>query len=292
MDVVITYVNGLDPLWKEDYARTVGGSVNVKRFRDWGTLRYLLRGIETHMPFVRNVYLVVSRESQVPEWADRSNLKIVLHRDIIPSEHLPVFNGASIEMFLHRIPGLDEEFVYFNDDVFPVRDCSPEHFFKDGRSAASFHRCLFSTNVYKEHCLLSDRLARKVAGLPARLTFIRPQHTVMGMFRSLSAELFARAGHEILPKVTHLRVKDNFSFYLFVDYAHYCGKTFRRKISNRHFSTAVAPVEKVCGFLERPDADFVCINDVNMSEERYGRYHDLLLETFEKVLPSKSRFEI
>lgn len=292
MDVVITYVNGQDPLWQEDYSSAVGGSVNVKRFRDWGTLRYLLRGIEAHMPFVGNVYLVVSRESQIPEWADKSRLKIVLHRDIIPAECLPVFNGASIEMFLHRIPGLDEEFVYFNDDVFPVRDCKPEYFFRDGKSAAYFHRCLFATNIFKVHCRLSDGLARKVAGRPRRLTFIRPQHTGQGMFRSLSGELFTLEEQEILSKVTRLRVKDNYSFYLFVDYARYRGKTFRRKISNRHFSTAVAPVEKVCEFLERPDTDFVCINDVNMSREKYIRYRDMLLETFGKILPDKSRFEL
>ena len=292
MDIVITYVNGQDPLWREDYAGAVGGDLNVKRFRDWGTLKYLLRGIDTHMPFVRNVYLVVSRESQVPEWADVSRLKVVLHRDIIPQEFLPVFNGASIEMFLHRIPGLDEEFIYFNDDMFPVRDCSPESFFRDGRSAVSFHRCLFSRNLYKAHCRLSDGLARKVAGRPRRLTFIRPQHTCLGMFRSLSEELFALEEQEILSKISRLRVKDNYSHYLFVDYAHYCGRTFRRKISNRHFSTAVAPVEKVCAFLEHPDADFACINDVNMSADKYDRYHDLLLAAFERVLPAKSGFEL
>ena len=80
MDIVITYVDGNDPIWKADYEKYTNVPVMQKRFRDWGTLKYLLRGIEVYMPFIRNVYLVVSHQSQVPSWADRDNLKIVLHK--------------------------------------------------------------------------------------------------------------------------------------------------------------------------------------------------------------------
>ena len=55
MDAVITYVNGLDPVWRSDYERYTKVPVLEKRFRDWGTLRYLLRGIQKHMPFIRKV---------------------------------------------------------------------------------------------------------------------------------------------------------------------------------------------------------------------------------------------
>ena len=119
MDIVITYVDGNDPVWKQDYEKYTNVPVMQKRFRDWGTLKYLLRGIEVNMPFIRNVYLVVSHPSQVPQWADTQNLKIVLHKDIIPEEYLPTFNCNPIEMHLHRIDGLDEEYLYFNDDMFP-----------------------------------------------------------------------------------------------------------------------------------------------------------------------------
>ena len=84
------------------------------------------------MPFVRNVHLVVSGKTQVPEWAS-DRLKVVTHRDIIPEEFLPTFNSTTIEMFLHRIPGLDERFIYFNDDMFPVSPCREEDFFRDGK---------------------------------------------------------------------------------------------------------------------------------------------------------------
>ena len=102
MDAVITYVDGNDPFWKADYQKYTNVPIMDKRFRDWGTLKYLLRGIDKYMPFIDNVYLVVSHPSQVPSWADQENLRIVLHKDIIPAEFLPTFNSNPIEMHLQK----------------------------------------------------------------------------------------------------------------------------------------------------------------------------------------------
>ena len=292
MDAVITYVNGLDPVWRESYEKYVGGSSAGKRYRDWGTLKYLLRGIERHLPFIRNVYLVVSGESQVPEWVDRSDLKVVLHRDIIPERFLPVFSPPPIEMFLYRIPGLDEEFLYFNDDFFPMRDCRSDFFFRDGKAAVSFRYHLFASGLYKSHCLNCDRLARKAAGLGPSLLYRRPQHTCGALLRSVCEELYGLEGKAIDASVARIRLKSDFNYYLYCDYAYYTGRTFGRKVSNRHFSTAIAPMEKVCAFVALPTADFACINDVNMPEEKYRLYRERLLDAFGKAFPDKSRFEL
>ena len=292
MDAVITYVNGLDPKWQESFRTSIGGSSKGKQYRDWGTLRYLLRGIERHLPFVRNVYLVVSGESQVPEWADRAQLKIVLHRDIIPESFLPVFNSSAIEMFLHRIPGLDEEFLYLNDDFFPLRDCKPDYFFREGKAATSFHKHILVHGMYKHHCRNCDRVAREAAGLGPALLYRRPQHTCGALLRSVCEELWAREGERINASISPLRREDNFNYYLFSDYAFYIGRTFNRKVSNRHFSTAVASMDRVCSFIEKPTSDFACINDVNMSEDKYKLYRKHLLEAFDSAFPEKSRFEL
>ena len=45
MDAIVTYVDGLDPLWQKDYETAVGEKILDKRFRDWGTLKYQFRGI-------------------------------------------------------------------------------------------------------------------------------------------------------------------------------------------------------------------------------------------------------
>ena len=45
--------------------------------------------------------------------------------------YLPTFNINSIELNLHRIKGLSEHFVFFNDDMFLLKPVYMEDFFKD-----------------------------------------------------------------------------------------------------------------------------------------------------------------
>lgn len=292
MDAVITYVNGNDPVWQEAYRSRVGDDINNKHFRDWGTLKYLFRGIEEHLPFIRKVFLVVSGETQVPEWVDRDKLTIVFHRDIIPGEFLPVFNSTAIEMFIHCIPGLDEEFIYLNDDCFPLRDCRPEDFFRSGKARACFQKHLFASGMYKKHCRNCDRLARKASGMRPSVSFRRPQHACASLLRSVCEEISSKEAERIAASVSPVRREDNLNFCLFTDYAFYTGRTFDKRVSNKHFSTAVAAPDRICSFIGSPTADFACINDVNMSDEKFLLFRDHLLEAFGNAFPAKSRFEL
>lgn len=293
MDAVITYVDGNDPVWKQDYEKTTNVPVMEKRFRDWGTLKYLLRGIEAKMPFIRNVYLVVSHPSQVPEWADREQLKIVLHKDIIPAEFLPTFNCNPIEMHLHRIPGMDEEYIYFNDDMFPIGDCKPTDFFRDGRPVIGYYTHLFASGMYKKICRNSDRLARKALGMKPSCFFTRPQHICSPMLKSQCEELYAKVEDEIRKtSATRTRTEENLNQYLFLDYMNYKGLVIREKISNKHFSVAVASPDSLRDFLHNPTRNLVCINDVRLSEERYEQLRGAILDAFQSTFPSKSRFEL
>jgi hypothetical protein len=293
MDAVITYVDGNDPVWKQDYEKTTNVPVMEKRFRDWGTLKYLLRGIDAKMPFIRNVYLVVSHPSQVPEWADREQLKIVLHKDIIPAEFLPTFNCNPIEMHLHRIPGMDEEYIYFNDDMFPVGDCRPTDFFRDGRPVIGYYTHLFASGMYKKICRNSDRLARKALGMKPSCFFTRPQHICSPMLKSQCEELYAKVEDEIRKtSATRTRTEENLNQYLFLDYMNYKGLVIREKISNKHFSVAVASPDSLRDFLHNPTRNLVCINDVRLSEERYEQLRGAILDAFQSTFPSKSRFEL
>jgi hypothetical protein len=291
MDIVITYVDGNDPVWKQDYEKYTNVPVMQKRFRDWGTLKYLLRGIETNMPFIRNVYLVVSHSSQVPEWADQSQLKIVLHRDIIPADYLPTFNCNPIEMHLHRIEGLDEEYLYFNDDLYPLAPCRPEDFFRNGRGVLGFSRHFLSSGMYKKICRNSDTHARKALGLKPSFCFVRPQHTCTPMFRSECEQLYSLLEQDILASLTRVRTSENLNQYLFLDYQLYKGRMINEKISNKHYSVAVTSPEKLKSFILSPTRNLMCVNDVRLSEERYLKLRSAMIEAFEQKFPQKSRFE-
>ena len=292
MDIVITFVDGSDPLWREDFRRMLDVPVLEKRYRDWGLLRFLFRGIEVHMPFVRKVFLVVARDSQVPAWVDRGKVDVVLHEQIIPAEHLPTFNSCTIEMFLHRFPGLGERYLYLNDDMFPMLDCTEDDFSPEGHPALGFARCRWSRSLFKRQCLNSDRLARRAAGVEAGKDFLRPEHICTPMLRSACETAFAAMEPEIKDSLSPLREMKNVNQYFFLNYMLFSGIAIDRRIPKRHFSLAAASANRICSFVEQPDRMVVCINDVKMSSERFNMVRKKILLAFERHFPRRSRFEL
>ena len=291
MDAIVTYVDGLDPLWQQDYERTVGKKILDKRFRDWGTLKYHFRGLEKFMPYIDRIHLVVARESQVPAWVNRKTVNVVLHEDIMPKGSLPTFNSSMIEMFLHRIPGLTERFLYFNDDMYTVKPCQFEDFFPDGVPAMKFARNWLYFGDFRYLVHHSDSLARKALGMPESCRYVRPQHTASPMLKSQCDELYAKVEPEIMESLSPLRTRANYNQYMFLDYMYYQGKARNRKLSNKHFSLAAHSIDKICDFLRKPSTKMVCINDVHMTNEKFLACREKLLAAFEEILPEKSRYE-
>ena len=136
IDFVIPFVDGADPAWyakKLQYSGKLPGDENVNRYRDWGTLKYWFRGVEKYAPWVNKVYFI--SDNQIPEWMNTecAKLQIVDHKDYIPSEYLPTFSSHPIELNMHRINGLSEKFVYFNDDLFLTKPVDETIFFRNGK---------------------------------------------------------------------------------------------------------------------------------------------------------------
>ena len=70
------------------------------------------------------------------------------------------------------------------------------------------------------------------------------------------------------------------------------GKIINERISKKHFSVGVASASKLQKFVTEPTRKMACINDVQLSEERYEELRKVLLDSFEKLLPEKSKFEL
>jgi hypothetical protein len=141
IDFVVTWVNEEDSEWlalRNKYMSAEKShpwnswTMGEKRFRDWGLLPYWFRGVAKFAPWVRNVYLVTA--GAVPSWLDVNcpNLRIIHHEDFIPTKYLPTFNSHTIEWNLHRIDGLSEQFVYFNDDMYLTSPTKRDDFFRNG----------------------------------------------------------------------------------------------------------------------------------------------------------------
>lgn len=137
IDFVLTWVDDSDPRWqaeKQKYAADDDNFMNESncRYRDWGLLPYWFRSVEKHAPWVRKIHFVTC--GHYPEWLnlEHPRLNFVKHTDYIPKKYLPTFSSRAIELNLHRIENLAEQFVYFNDDMFVGEAVKPTDFFIDG----------------------------------------------------------------------------------------------------------------------------------------------------------------
>ena len=165
IDVTITWVDSSDPIWQEEKSKysgkkEVSAAVDASdaRYRDWDTVRYLLRGIEMYMPWVNHVFFITY--GHLPAWMNTGyeKLRIVNHRDYIPEEYLPTFCSHTIELNMHRIKELSEHFIYFNDDILVLRPLKEEDFFRNGlpRDYAILNPINCSTRFSVQDIALTD----------------------------------------------------------------------------------------------------------------------------------------
>lgn len=134
IDFVVTWVDGADTEWQKEKAawNPDGADGSEIRYRDWEMMRFWFRGVERFAPWVNRIHFITW--GHVPTWLNTENpkLNIVRHSDYMPSDALPTFNSNAIELSMHLIDGLSEQFVYFNDDMFLLKAVEPSDFFRNG----------------------------------------------------------------------------------------------------------------------------------------------------------------
>lgn len=141
VDIVYTWVDSSDPMWQREREYYVaeqlglsGDGNSAQRFRSRDELKYSLRSIRAFAPYVRKIFIVTN--GQRPRWIKpHPKICFISHAQIFRDlTHLPTFNSMAIESCLHRIPGLSDHFIYFNDDVFLGKPTTFDTFFtKNGK---------------------------------------------------------------------------------------------------------------------------------------------------------------
>jgi hypothetical protein len=92
-------------------------------------LRFSLRSLERHAPWIRKVYLVTAGEA--PAWIDREGpcVSVVRHEDIFRDRSvLPTSNPEAVAWQLFRIPGLARQFLHLDASFFLGRRLAPGDF--------------------------------------------------------------------------------------------------------------------------------------------------------------------
>lgn len=135
IDFVVLWFDPNDSLWQAEKARykpDADADTSAVRYQNWDNFKYWFRAVAKYAPWVNRIHLVTC--GQIPEWLNVSHpqVHLVKHSDYISNDVLPTFNSSAIEVGIHKIPGLADKFVYFNDDMFLTAPVSPDYFFQNG----------------------------------------------------------------------------------------------------------------------------------------------------------------
>ena len=328
IDFVITWVDMNDPAWQEEFAKYSGNRENSKngvskaRFRDYGFLKYWFRGVERFAPWVRKIHFVTS--GQKPDWLDTSNPKIhlVSHRDFIPKQFLPTYNSAVIERYIHKIPGLAEHFVYFNDDFYIINGITPERFFRNGLpcdiavfqynpSWSQWYRRIKNNirliNRYfdKKEVMarFHDKWFDKSYGSKARWNHIlkpygkfitlRVHHNAQPYLKSTFEEVWKVAGKELTEtSVNRFRADNDYTPELFRAWQICRGnfEPYNTYRDTKMFPLMIRSAQAVKAIRDQ-SYSLICLND-NVHIRHYEQVMENIRNAFEQILPEKSAFEL
>ena len=308
IDVVYTWVDGADPRWLARKAEASGEgaapalhaeATDPARFRSRDELRYSLRSLDDHAPWVRNIFLVT--DQQVPSWLNTEDPRIIVvdHRDIFPDDgRLPVFNSNAIISRLHHIEGLSEHFLYFNDDVMLTRPVQPQQFFTSAGialvSPSNNRRPFVAPSVEHEpHLNLTANIRELMVEATGRTVSRAIKHTPHPLLRSVLSELEEKFP-EAYDRTTRSRFRhheDVVADQLHHYYAQATGRAVPGTLGYLYLNVlddSFVPVFN--GFAEKRDRDAMCVNDAPVPGAT--PIDDGFVQEFlDDFFPAPSRFE-
>lgn len=332
IDFVLSWVDGDDPNWQkeiEKYSVIDGSDNRIRRYRNWDNLNYWFRGVEVFAPWVKNVYLVTW--GHIPDWLniDHPKIRIVKHEDYIPEEYLPTFSSRAIGLNLHRIPGLSENFVYFNDDTFILREVKESDFFKnnlpcdsailnafyftnkDGKTIG-FIPPVYNTSIINKHFSKNKSIMKNITKWITpiygfhwfRTILLLPWDKFTGFMNYHLPNSFKKETFNIVWQLEYdtlsrtcshkFRHCEDVNDWLIVYWQLASGKFFPRNPGIGRAYHLTSKNEDICNevysAITKQKFKFICVND-NLDDNSFPFVKKKIKECFEKILPQKCSYE-
>ena len=299
IDFVFLYVDNTDKEWQKKYlimSDKYGKKKNVssQRYRDWGTLKWFLRGLDECMPWIRNTYMVVESESQVPAWIDREKIHIVYHKDIIPEQFLPTYNSDAIEIFLYRIEGLAEHFIYANDDMFAINKMNKDDFYNSiGNPYLKITSTEFDRNsakVYRNILKTTDEFVRDDLGLTSyEDRVLHSDHSFQPMLKSTWEKLWEKHNDELESSISPFRENKNISQEATAFWHYLSGNYSLSERITKYVDFRKNTLKDIVECISSKKIQILCINDsgCNIFETAKSRINN----SFKQKFPNMSKYE-
>ncbi len=323
IDFVVLWVDGNDSAWLAEKNRWDPNYTpeSVIRFRNWDNLQYWFRGVEKFAPWVNRIHFVTY--GHLPKFlnTEHPKLHVVKHSDFMSQDILPTFNSNALELNLHRISDLAEQFVLFNDDMFLLKKLRPEFFFKKGLpcdraifnalipngeslfSLRANNMALINKNFSKNGCLKKHfrkyfslkygaDLYRNIVLIPwGQFTGFYDDHLPIAHTKSLVNEVWNKEGNALLETATHkFRQNDDVSHWLFRYWRYAEGCFIPCKNRGRFMEISESSMTEIENVILNQREPMVCLNDSDPNMD-FETLKNKLKKAFDCLLPNKSSFE-
>lgn len=301
IDYVMPFVDGADINWVEEYNKyspeKIDPDINgMERYRaNQQLLKYHFRGIEKQMPWIGVIHLLVASESQVPDWINRDKVHIITHDKFIDKEFLPTFNSSTIEMFLPKIKGLSDKFIYSNDDLYYVYTLKEKFYFEDNKIKTLIEAHPIQKGeimpVWKQLFVNSWNLInpdKKVNNMCYE--YYVPPHIECGMLKSSLIEVWNKYSDKMKASCTRFRDKKNLNQYIYTFNEVAKGNYVKGVHSYRNFNTKVKE-DVLRNAIQNPNENKV-IRSFVLNDVGDTGIIKVLEEELGKLYPDKCKYEL
>ena len=141
IDAVITWVDGSEPNYKLKLEENLKNKKIINRqYLHANEINFCVASIIKFAPFIRKIFIVTDNQkpnlNEVGHLVSLNKVEIIDHKEIFRDnmDSLPTFNIRSIDALLFKIKNLSNKFIYFNDDMFLIKETSKEEWFKDNKA--------------------------------------------------------------------------------------------------------------------------------------------------------------
>lgn len=292
--MVYTWVDGNDL----EYQKLVNKysekplDLNPERYRDlFDLMKYSLRSVEKFAPWINHIYIFTCRP-QKPDWLniDHPKISVVHHDEVFDEQDVPTFNYNVIESYIHKIPGLSDDFIYLNDDFLFGNEVHPQDFYtQDGK--VLIHGTLFGENLgWRIYNKKNDIVG---LGLIEHSPLLIRKEWWQGM-QDAHPELIEEIKSHKFREGTDVMTYKLYRWYTLKHQSKYCRPIKLPELLKIHsfhkITNNLKKQKRAFKWLEKKQPKFYCLND-DQGENPNQKVVAIVQEFLHRMYPDKSGYE-
>ena len=225
IDYVLPYIDFTQKEIQELYENITGEKYTNNNNLTYIDLTKLIKLIFKNLPFINKLYITCKDIQKLPNDTEiliqQMNGRIVRINEskFMPNNYI-TFSASCIEMFIWKIPGLSEHFIYSNDDMIICKQMSLTNFFINDKPISQLY-----IDNYPYSCLYNfftanstNLIYNKIKNNDNYQIRYRSQHSLRPLTKTICKQCFDKYKKQIMNSLTNIREYNNLNIDLYMLY--------------------------------------------------------------------------